>query len=38
MISCQKGFIDIVKELINKGVDVNTKTYEERGNDKKVQH
>ncbi len=37
MYGIKKGFIDIVKELINKGADINIKTYTIIIKDKDIQ-
>ena len=37
-MASEKGYIDIVHELINRGADVNTKANNKRRRDKEWQH
>ena len=38
MIWSEKGNIEIVQELIKRGIDINAKDKEERIRDKEIQH
>ena len=38
MKASEKGHIEIVKELINRGTDINAKTNDQRRRDKDIQH
>ena len=38
MRASQKGHVEIFRELINKGSDINAKTNDKRRRDKEVQH
>ncbi len=38
MIASQEGHIEIVKELINRGADINAKNKNKRRRDKEGQH
>ena len=38
MKASQEGHIEIVKELINRGADINAKDNSKRRRDKKIQH
>ena len=38
MIGSYNGHIEVVRELINRGADINAKTDVKRRRDKKIQH
>ena len=38
MKASQNGHIEIVRELINRGIDINTKDKDKRKRDKETQH
>ena len=38
MSASWNGYVEVVKELIEKGADINTKTNDKRIRDKNVQH